>query len=225
MNHLPQKDAGHIPVPFHFAERIIFAPGDFFRLPGLQGYSSAELVQKGPCLLDPSERSPFLQKWLFFALIAQVLNRKIDTDLFCHLDDNGAKVVDTKNIYQLFKECASPSSSLNGGHDWYHRRRAIQALDGARRFVLAWCSDKYVYLSTQLMPDPEGLVSSRDAGSNLEFRVNHQRLCLSFGIMGEALDRFCARQIEWSLQGNGPTPYGDWEEHFTDERSWVSATS
>src|SRR4051812_20618193 len=192
MNHLPQKDAEHITLPL-VARLRQYAPGDFFRLPGLRGFSGAQLAQKGPGLIPVHEQPAFLQEWLFFALIAVVLNREIDVNLFCR-HRAGEDVVDTSRIRSLFRECSSSTSSMDGGHDWNHRTRAILALEEARKFVLAWCSDKYVFLSTPPeQPEADSPTSSfcGQGASAVEFRSQHRELCLSFGIMGESLDRLC----------------------------------
>ncbi|KAK0641927.1 hypothetical protein B0T16DRAFT_420730 [Cercophora newfieldiana] len=220
MNHLPQKDAEHIIFPL-IARQRTYAPDDFFRLPVLHGCSGVQLSQKGPSLLPLHEQPAFLQEWLFFALIAVVLNREIDATLFRQYRD-GAEVVDTGSIRSLFDECSSASLSSVGGRDWNHRTRAILALEEARKFVLTWCSDRYVYLSTPPEhSESESPTPSRgEGGSGVQFRLQHRELCLSFGIIGETLDRLCARQMEWSPLTDSPEPYGSWEDHITDGRSW-----
>jgi len=220
MKHLPQKNAEHISVPF-VARRDEYAPGDFFRLPAYYGCTGAQLAQKGPGLLRPDDRPAFLQEWLFFALIAQVLNTKIDARLFRQQQAGDRDVlVDTSSIGSLFADCASSSSPSGDSHHWNHRTRATLALDEARKFVLAWCSDKYVYLSTQPEPEPESSPLSFNERGEARFRSQYRELCLSFGIIGETLDRFCARQMKWSPLGNHPEPYGGWEDGITDDRSW-----
>ena len=59
-------------------------------------------------------------------------------------------------------------SSSGDGQGWNHRTRAILALEEARKFVLAWCSNKYVYLTTRPEPEPESAMSSHEE-SDVEF--------------------------------------------------------
>ena len=100
MDHLPQKNAEHILVPL-VARRKTYTPGDFFRLPGLYGFSGAQLAQKGPDLLPREDRPASLQEWLFFALIAQVLDKDIDiaNEGMLRRARNGEAVVDTSRIW------------------------------------------------------------------------------------------------------------------------------
>jgi len=221
MNHLPQKDAEHIRVPF-VAKRIVYTPDDFFSLPGKYQCSGAQLVQEGPGLLPelPADVAPtFLQEWIFFSLLSQVLNQDVDSRQFLK-EENGRTEVDTSGIITLFDRSlqVSPSPSLGDGHDWNHQTRAILALEEARSFVLAWCSDKYLPLGIQ--SESESRLPSPNVGRDCQFRAQHPELCISFGIMGETLDRFCARHRQWSLPRNDPEPYGGWENCITDQRSW-----
>ena len=83
MDHLPQQDTEHIHVPF-VAEPRRYTPDDFFSLPKSVGCSVTGLLQSGPGQLPEDKAPGFLQAWLFFALLAQVLNEDVDSGQFLH---------------------------------------------------------------------------------------------------------------------------------------------
>jgi len=96
--------------------------------------------------------------------------------------------------------------------------RASLALDEARTFVLAWCSDNDHEKELDCEPDFPDEILPQDG--NTLFRAQHPELCLSFGILGETLDRFRARHRPWARSKDDAEPYGNWQDRVTDQRSW-----
>jgi hypothetical protein len=221
MDHLPQHDTEHIHVPF-VAEPRIYTPDDFFSLPKSLNCSVTQLLQSGPGQLPEDKAAGFLQSWLFFALLAQVLNEEVDSCQFVRHRDGG-KEVNTEDLVTLFekspkitpKTTRRPSLVSDGPH---HRVRASLALDEARTFVLAWCSDNDHGQDLGREPDLPASIPPQD-GKTL-FLTQLPELCLSFGILGESLDRFRARHRPWATSKNEADPYGSWQDRVTDQRSW-----
>lgn len=174
-------------------------------------------MQEGPSLLrgfSVDIAPAFLQEWLFFSLLAQILNKDVDSRQFFK-EQRGMDEVDTSGIMAVFEDSHQQLSS-GDGQDGNHRTRAIIALDEARSFVLAWCSDKYLPLGATSNLNTS--VPPANDESDFRFWEEYPELSLSFGIMGETLDRFCARNMQWPPPRNGLEPYGGWD--IKDERSW-----
>jgi hypothetical protein len=223
MDHLPQQDTEHIHVPF-VAEPRIYTPDDFFSLPKSFDCSVTQLLQSGPGHLPKDKAPSFLQSWLFFALLSQVLNEEVDSGQFIRHRDGG-KEVNTEDLVTLFENspqitsnAARRPSPLSDGPERYHRVRASLALDEARIFVLAWCSDNDH--GQDLAGEPNLTTSTPPRDENTFFQVQNPELCLSFGILGESLDRFRARHRPWARSKNEADPYGSWQDRVTDQRSW-----
>jgi hypothetical protein len=223
MDHLPQQDTEHIHVPF-VAEPRRYTPDDFFSLPKSVGCSVTGLLQSGPGQLPEDKAPGFLQSWLFFALLAQVLNEDVDSGQFLH-HRHGSKEVNTEDLVTLFEQSPQIASKakrrpsiISEGPDRYHRVRASLALDEARIFVLAWCSDNDHEQDLGCELDSPAEFPPQD-GNSL-FRAKHPEICLSFGILGETLDRFRARHRPWPRLRNEAEPYGSWQDRVTDQRSW-----
>src|SRR5436190_8771756 len=102
MDHLPQLNEVHIQVPF-VAENRIYTSGDFFKLPARTRCTLAELKQKGPQILPQDEAAAFLQGWLFFSLLAQVLNQDIDANDFLR-QRHGERQVDSEDLIGLIND-------------------------------------------------------------------------------------------------------------------------
>ena len=223
MDHLPQLDTERIHVPF-VAEPRIYTPEDFFSLPKSLNCSVTQILQSGPGHLPKDKAPGFLQSWLFFALLAQVLNEDVDSETFIrHYHDK--KEVNTGDLVTLFEKSPqiTPNATrrlslLSEGPERYHRVRASLALDEARTFVLAWCSDNdhEEDLDCELGSPNESLPQD----GNTLFRAQYPELCLSFGILGETLDRFRARHRPWGRSKDDAEPYGNWQDRVTDQRSW-----
>jgi hypothetical protein len=225
MDHLPQHDIDHIRVPF-VAEARVFTPGDFFSFPKDSLHCTVDqLLQSGPSVISPDQAAGFLQSWLFFALLAQVLNENIDSEQFVR-HRQGQKEVSTEDIISLFDKSpqlelsSSPRQSVSvEDPDRSHQLRASLALEGARNFILAWCSD-----SDQGSGQDESTFSSVVNGEEGDvqpaFKDEHPEICLSVGILGESLDRFWARHRPRARLLNDPGLYGSWENQVTDQRSW-----
>ncbi|KAH8899864.1 hypothetical protein GQ53DRAFT_203284 [Thozetella sp. PMI_491] len=215
MDHLPQHDTDHIFVPF-VAEPRVYRPDDFFSLPQSINCSVTQLLQSGPSLLPLEEAPAFFQSWLCFALLAQVLNEEVHSERFLW-HRHSRKELNTEDIISLFEGSPRPvqqspgrSTLISENAEKYHRVRASLALDEARVFVLTWCTDR------------DRSATSYDAERSDEFRHRNPELCLSFGILGETLDRFRTRHRPWRFgKAKGEAQhYGSWQDHVSDQRSW-----
>ena len=171
------------------AEPRRYTPDDFFSLPKSLNCSVTQLLQSGPGHL-PEDKSPGpLQSWLFFALFAQVLNEDVDLGQFIR-PRHGVKEVNTEDLVSLFEKSPQIApkatrrpSLLSGEPERYHRVRASLALDEARTFVLAWCSDNDHEKELDCEPDFPNEIPPQDG--NTPFRAQHPGLCLSFSILGK----------------------------------------
>ena len=224
MDHLPQHDGEPIRVPF-LAETRIYKPEEFFTLPEKHGCRVSSLLQSGPKLLPQRDAPAFLQEWLFFSLIAQVLQKEVDANLFLR-HYHGKLQVNTEDLLDLFKTSLLPtrkltkvsSNSLDENERSY-RMRASLALDEARKFVLDWCSDNDHTVSFSHTPDSYQ-AEEWDGHADAILRWEYPELCLSFGIIGETLDRYRRRLQPWFGLKEDNNPYRSWHNHATDQRSW-----
>jgi len=224
MDHLPQHDGEPIRVPF-LAETRIYRPEEFFTLPQKHGCSISSLLQSGPRLLPEREAPAFLQEWLFFSLIAQVLQKEVDANDFLR-QYHGKLQVNTEDLLDLFKaslpssrRLSKLSSNSQDENERSLRMRASLALDEARKFVLDWCSDNDHTIG--FFQGPEASHAENCNGRvDAKLRWEYPELCLSFGILGETLDRYRRRlQPSVGLKEEN-NPYRSWHNHVTDLRSW-----
>lgn len=223
MDHLPQHDGEPIRVPF-LAETRIYRPEEFFSLPGKHDCSITSLVQNGPSVLRQKDAAAFLQEWLFFCLIAQVLQKDIDSNQFLRYYHN-QRQVNTEDLIDLFRQSITQrrlsrvSSFSLDDNERSHRMRASLALDEARKFVLEWCSDNDHSSDFRQEPGPHQLDNWAEC-ADLIIRWQHPELCLSLGILGETLDRYRRRHQPWQQLKDDNNPYSSWHNHVTDQRSW-----
>jgi len=218
MDHLPQHDfESPISVPF-IAESRIYKPEEFFILPKSFDCTVTQLIQNGPGILPEREAPAFLQSWLFFSLIAQVLQKDVDAQKFLR-SDHGQRQVNTEDLIDLFKPCVRPPRRFSlDESERSGRMRASLALDEARKFVLDWCSDSDH--EAKFLHEPELYqMENWTEWAGFIFRWQHPELCLSFGILGETLDRCRRRLQQWSINEDN-NPYRSWYNHVTDQRSW-----
>jgi hypothetical protein len=220
MDHLPYLDEDHIRVPFHANPRI-YKPEEFFTFPKKHNCTVTRLLQCGPRILQQAEAPGFLQSWLFFSLLAQVLNQEIDAKQFLR-QRHGKLEVTAENLTDIFNQSAPRrmsliSTSLNDDNERQHRIRASLALDEARKFVVAWCSDNDH--EQDLVHEPGPANDEWSLCGNSIFRSHNPELCLSFGILGETLDRFRTRHRPWTHREDSG-PYGSWQDQVNDSRGW-----
>ena len=79
MDHIPAPIDGRRPDVHFYAHKTTYRPDDFFTLPGQEGYNDFQLLLEDGLYnsIDAEEANVFLQSWLFFALLAQVLDEEI----------------------------------------------------------------------------------------------------------------------------------------------------
>ena len=219
MDHLPECDEHHIVVPFVATPRV-YKPEEFFTLPRTLQHSLTELMQSGPRILKEEDTPSFLQSWLFFSLLAQVLNQDIDSRDFLRSSHGKLELI-TTDLQKLFNQTALRRTSRtlvqaeeSDRHEGVH---ASLALDDARNFVLKWLSDNDQERDfTQSAGKAHGNWS--EFGDSV-FRSQFPELCLSFGILGETLDRYRTRFCV-PLPNDASDRHDSWEDKAGDQRGW-----
>jgi hypothetical protein len=220
MDHLPYLEENHIRVAFEASPRV-YKPEEFFTLPKEHNCTVTQVLQCGPRILPEEEAAGFLQAWLFFSLLAQVLDQPIDAGQFLR-QRHGKLEVSTEDLKDLFnqstpRKLSRVQTSLYDDNERQHRIRASLALDEARKFVVTWCSDNEH--GQNLDDDSSSPNNDWSVSGDSIFRSRFPELCLSFGILGETLDRFRTRHRPWtSREDSGP--YGSWHDQVNDYRGW-----
>lgn len=235
MDHLPTPIDGHIPRVIMYAEaKSTFYPEDFFTLPSKWGYANTlELVEHGlGSKINDRKVNEFLQSWLFFALLAQILNRPIENEKFRY----GEAEVHTEPLSQMIKDAVqneraqtelkatsrdvrfqwsegADDRSLHGvsrvqKNRWF---RANMALEQASRFISKHCSYKRFAGDGQPTVDlPSPIPDEKIA----EPRAN-ELLVLSIAILGETLQQARPRAVSLS---QGPLQF--FRDHDDKETTW-----
>lgn len=190
MDHLPPPigHEGHERVHF-YASLLIdeYQPQDFFTLPHRYGHDFQDLLEEG--LTEPMEENranEFLQSWLWFALLAQVIGSKVYRKDFQRSDDTiGTNQLNAyiSNWIDREKEAAEDSNE--------HLRttrnvRASMALQVAQRFISKHCAHD------PLDRDDRSRIQSNFGsecpyvGCSVDLRFDI-KLTLSIAILGETL--------------------------------------
>ncbi|KAM0801661.1 hypothetical protein BDR22DRAFT_820377 [Usnea florida] len=205
MDHLPPPIDHDVPDRVHFyaplAKREVYSAQDFFTIPAEYGYTDfQDLLENG---LDPSmsraDANEFLQSWLWFALLAQVLDTEVFRAHFHRNDDT----LTTKNLNTyLFKWIEREKEAAENGDGLHHAQtsshvRANNALDSARRFVSKHCAHDRMDRDDRSRLQ-HGFVCPYE-GCSVDTRVD-EKLALSLAILGEAL-QIERPQISASLEG------------------------
>ena len=191
MDHLPPPidHGGHERVQFYASQLIDeYEPQDFFTLPNKYGYHDfQELLEEG--LTEPMEENranEFLQSWLWFALLAQVIGSKVYRMHFHRSDDTiGTKKLNSYISSWIDREKEAAEDS-NGDLQASRRVRASMALEVARRFISKHCAH-----DTLDRDDRSRLQSNSESecpyvGCNVDLRLDIN-LTLSIAILGETL--------------------------------------
>lgn len=191
MDHLPKPlDGAKIDVRA-YAVRKVYEPELFFSLPGNYKLEFGKLVTKGypENRKDLRQKKEFLQEWLFFALLAQCLDREILLEDFKW--NNGGWLT-TEKLGQFLKEWATTQQEATepsyGSAKRMRRYRARWALAEARRYVENHCSME----SFEHSIDNCSRHRRRSRGNTtiaLEEMDDLEDLYLSFAILGETLQR------------------------------------
>ena len=214
MDHIPTDERTKVPF---YARIRIYSPEEFFTLPAknYQYEDYQDLLENGlrPDM-KPGDANEFLHSWLYFALLAQVLGKDINSDDFFKKDD------DTLTTNQLNTFLSDWVKREKGSAETGESRtnisqyiRASIALGNARRFVSKHCS--YERLDRDDWPQIHDEAELFQHRSNLDDRLD-TRLTLAIAILGETLQRERLPLVS-GLSGQLERFHN---EPDTEERSW-----
>lgn len=220
MDHLPALE-GQKPVYIRFQvdPSEIYRPDDFFKLPEIFGQGDGNIVENGlrPGTALP-EASSFLQAWLFFSLLAQVLGIEVRAKDYYREEPGWGPRLTTKNLRphlrgwsEREREFELERDGLNGNEKISRHISASLALNEARNFILRWCSDSVFELPPLVDSDKN---KSQKQGSVAAAPMIDSEMILCFSILGETLDRVRPK-IDF---GNSPLRY--WNLRSNEHRSW-----
>jgi hypothetical protein len=224
MDHLPPCDEDKIiKVPFLAAKRI-YNVDDFYSLPKLFGCNVPELVKNGPVALVKNDPIPletldaacFLQQWLFFALLAQVIDQEVYSETFFQ-DSYGEPILHTTELKRILGDAAKAAQNAKSAEqdqDATKIVRARLALEDSRNFVMTWLSDEQ---SKTTRADTEEAKKAEKVAK--EFRAVYPELCLSFAILGETLDRYRTRHLPSATPDDDPI-LQRWTDVLSAQRAW-----
>ena len=196
MDHLPPPidHGGHDRVYLYaaLAKHEVYHPQDFFSLPSEYGYDDfQDLLENGfKETMKDRDANELLQSWLWFALLAQVLDIDICRADFQRSDDT----LSSAELNTLISNWTNRENEAVEAAEGYHHIQASRyvrasiALDIARRFITKHCSHKRMDRGgcsrtqerIQDRPDCSYL------GSTVDGRLD-TKLTLSLAILGETL--------------------------------------
>ena len=189
MDHLPPPidHEGHERVHFYASQLIDeYKPQDFYTLPQKYGYNDFQnLIEEGlNDFLEEDRANEFIQSWLWFALLAQVIGSTVYRTDFHRSDDTiGTKMLNTyiSSWVERENEAAEdsdqpPQASKNVG--------ASMALEVARRFVAKHCAHDSIDRDGR--PRVQSESECPFIGCSVDLRLNIN-LTLSIAILGETL--------------------------------------
>ncbi len=179
-----------VQVPFVCAS-FTFNPNaltfeDFERIPHEYGYSTHDLVESIPTQQDLSRKTPFLQSWLFFGLLVQVLGPigvTLSRNDFIQTQPDGKLVITTGALpkYLWFWLAVRHNQPRQETED--HAKLADSCLQLANRVANKLTS----HISSPIVSTTEELRGETlDASSNVE-QSAAQRVLRSLVILGETL--------------------------------------
>jgi hypothetical protein len=216
MDHLPPPiDGNRVKVPF-YARQMDYQPVDFHRLPVKYGYKMHQLIEHGlDSQMDPKEANEFLQSWLFFALLAQVLDRTIPYQDFC---DHSGDRLHTEGLRDLLAQWVDKEKDeARNGISREQKDRFLRtslALAEARKFVTK-------HLSTHRRIDREDIRANQDAPTldreEADGNVGlNPEMTLSLAILGETLEHSRPNMLPELLKND----LKFWRVSFSQEESW-----
>jgi hypothetical protein len=213
MDHLPAPIDGKRPDVHFYAKKRTYRPDDFFTLPGDEGYIDFQLLLEDGLYntIDAEEANVFLQSWLFFALLAQVLGEEIDYAEFYESDDT---TLTTRTLNMRLQEWAKrETAALEEGLSTEQKNRylrASMALTDARRFVSKHCSYQRTDRDHIILVGDDTFKKDRTVHNNL-----NDKMTLSLAILGETLQQARPDMIP-HLEGH----MGFWRDPRTEEKRW-----
>ena len=223
MDHLPLPIDHAVPVRVHcyapFA-REVYHPQDFFTIPSEYGYKDfQDLLEKG---LDKWMKGPhaneFLQSWLWFALLAQVLDTDVRRADFRRNDETLSTKELNAYLVSWIDRAKEAAENTDGCHHMQTSSyvRASIALETARRFISKHCAHDRMDRDDRSRAQ-DGSVCPYE-GCSVDPRIN-VKLALSLAILGETL------QLE---RPEAPSGLEGRSQFFTEseihEKSWGHST-
>ncbi|CAO2652274.1 Nn.00g005570.m01.CDS01 [Neocucurbitaria sp. VM-36] len=213
MDHLPAPIDGERPDVHFYAKKQTYRPDDFFTLPGQQGYEDFQLLLEDGLYktIDSEEANVFLQSWLFFALLAQVIGEDIDyLDFYQSFDTT----LTTKSLNARLQAWAKKeTAALEEGLCTEQKNRylrASMALTDARRFVSKHCSYQRMDRDHIILVGADHFKKDRTIHTQL-----NETMTLSLAILGETLQQARPDMIP-HLEGH----MGFWRDPRTEEKRW-----
>ena len=216
MDHLPPPidTVRHETVKFHIGGRQTFQPGDFFAIPMRHGYKDKNDLLDPDLLVNglgdtvaESIVNQFLQEWLFFGLLSEVVGAQIKAEDFYDAETSN---VSTDNLNGLLRTWAREARGESGRSVDERKSQYIRgsmALDYARRFVCKHLA----YPSLDSKPH-SGFKKHELKG--IHARVD-KKLSLSIAILGETLQK-ARPKLAPDLQDLAKF----WTNPKADEESW-----
>ena len=134
MDHLPSSTSDHHPVKVPYLGGPIYDNQGFSSYPDRVGWNTDELSSGRLGGRDREAAAAFLQQWLFFGLISQVLDTGLDLDQFV-IYDAGVGYVSTRQLPRLIRERRQREDDMlfDAKTDWYNS--AWFSIQGAGKFM------------------------------------------------------------------------------------------
>ncbi|KAK5685429.1 hypothetical protein LTS10_003507 [Elasticomyces elasticus] len=203
MDHLPKPIDGQRPtIPWLAERQEVYTPQDFYQIPEDYGCNIDKILENGYSdnarLQNKGELEGFLQSWLWFSLLALVLNRNIYPVDFEVVNN---KALHCKSLKMLLREWSEKETRAKDEDSERQRQRYVKAshaLAQARRFV-----------SKHLMCE------RMDREDEDIKHLPNPVLVLSLAILGETLQR---TRPEMSGSLEEMTEF--WRQPDTEETSW-----
>ncbi|KAF8855333.1 hypothetical protein BDZ45DRAFT_793608 [Acephala macrosclerotiorum] len=220
MDHLPTSiDGLPVDVPF-YARQQTFCPDDYFKIPLEFGYNDIHNLMT--CGLDPknnqSKHHEFLQSWLFFGLLSQVLGTEIDHAAF--LNDRDC-TLHTKTLNSLLDEWAQKEKNVEAhgskkdlDQQKHRYLKASRALGEARCFITKYCSARPLDREGRDKDFPDTKIQPSPHQDSNTIQLN-EKMTLSLAVLGETLQQ--ARPgLNFALEES--TKF--WNDTSTEHKYW-----
>lgn len=134
---IPIDSDAHANVAFYVPAKTCYKPEQFFGLPSEEGYGDIlTFIEKGlQNTPDVESACAFLQKWLFFCFLAQVLGHSAMTEDFRKVSDHSLLTLQLRELLKNW--CISEQRLATSDPSKYKEQywRSSIAIDYARRFV------------------------------------------------------------------------------------------
>lgn len=190
MDHLPfpiDGDGVHLAVHCYTESRT-FSPDEFFNIPRQYGYPDIRtLLEVGlNAGMDPEKANQFLQTWLFFGLLAEVLRRIIHTDDFINAISHTICTQKLNTFLAEWIEREKQEVDVESAKKREAYTRVSWALEYARKFVSKHCSHQHIDIDGRPFHQP---VVRWQKPQNPTLDKLDDKMTLSLAILGETLQR------------------------------------